>query len=340
MKITDQPIAFLRTALMGALVLSACTSSPPSRTGVAGQTGQGSGGNTGTAGGAAGNSSPGVGGGGTTGGAGQGAAGSAGAGAGVAGVTGGAGSAAGAGGGAAGAADAGAGTTGADAAAGTSGTSDGGVSSGSVMLSYMDCDTTAVPSPNAPGSNECDFQQQSFEFETDMGYPTTTLELTTWGKAFTAARIDNCHPYCFKRNLMLTVDMEGDADASKSRGEVVLDYPKDVIPLPTAFGRFLIIWVYMDGPDTMFQAQAVLRTVNNGVTAYAVGPSTTTPVTVVAKKWYEFRVPTLGNNDFGGAAMAMNVTGLGVRIWPKTPLTAGQTWKGRAYLDHMQISKR
>lgn len=208
-------------------------------------------------------------------------------------------------------------------------------------ISYVACDGTAVPSPNAAGSNECDWQQQSFEFETDMGYQATTLEITPWGKAFSAPRIDNCHPYCFKRNLTLNVDMEGDAaDPTKSQGEVVVDYPQDVIPIPSAFNRFLIIWVWLDGPDGNFQTQAVLRTLNGGKVAYVVGPNVTTPATMIAKKWYEFRVGSLANMDFGGAAAAMNVTGLGVRIWPKTPLAAGQSWKGKVYLDHMQISLR
>ena len=140
--------------------------------------------------------------------------------------------------------------------------------------------------------------------------------------------------------------MEGDAaDKTKSQGEVVMDYPQTTgLPFPSANGSLCASAMRLDVPrrppaaelpGAMIQAQMVRTTKATGVIAYVVGPSTTTPATLMAKKWYEFRVGSLGGTDFGGPDMVKNVTGLGAyppHDAPRRPAKPGRAaW---SYLDH------
>jgi hypothetical protein len=200
---------------------------------------------------------------------------------------------------------------------------------------------TPTPSPNAAREIECDFLQQSLDFEDKFGFgsPANSIKVTSFGTALGNWAINNCGPYCYAKNLTINVDIVGGSQAQE-QGEVIVEFPATGanLPIPNAVGRTLIAWIRLDGtvaPPTTFPitAQIVLETSGGIVT----GPSKLmNPAFQNWLQWQnaEFKT-TITATTFSGPPV--NVTGIGFRITGPANLAAGQAWHGLAYIDHLQV---
>jgi hypothetical protein len=334
-------------ATLAVLALGACTSSEPSRTGVAGMTGAaGAAGATATAGttGTAGS----TGGGGTTEPAGTtGMAGSTGTAGSAGGTTGGNGGAGGATGGSGGAAAGATGTL--DAGSGGATISDAGANSdGSFTLppgvAGRTLPTCATPKPSPVPSkkptNECDYLLQSVDFEDMWSYatPADSIRITNFGTALGYFEINKCSPYCFSKALTIGVDIVGGGDAKALQGEVIVKFPAmgPGLPIMTAVGRDSLAWIQLDGPTAPpFKIMAQLVVENStgvipGVESREVGYADW-----LGYQKAEFKYFSVTDKTF--SAPPVNVTGIGFRIMAPANLPKGMEWHGVLIIDHLQL---
>jgi hypothetical protein len=246
---------------------------------------------------------------------------------------------------------AGAGSVGTGGGAGTRGGSGG---SSSVSTGTPPTCATPTPSPNDARAGECDYLQQSIDFEDKFSYPTTLADvrITNFGSAFGQTAINNCSPYCYDKNLTVGVDIVGGGSAAQVQGEVIVEFPKTGTGLPITVAdmtRNSLAWISFDGPSKPafeIDTQLVIET--------AMGP---TP-SVESKPFFKsggnlapfgpFNVTNNYSYDNGSEfkyfavtsangfpTPLTNVTGIGFRITAKA--SAGQEWHGVAYIDHLQV---
>jgi hypothetical protein len=187
---------------------------------------------------------------------------------------------------------------------------------------------------------ECDVEEQAIDFDVMAAYgqdrepgydpSTTPVSFTDYGTAFSGSAVQECHPYCYKGNLTLGLDLLAGAESSL-RGEVLFAFPNTVAPIANASGRLSLGWIYVDGPalpaGTKLTVQMVLKN-DKGV---ALGNG---PIDATVKKWIEFKYFPIQNGF--QAADLMNVTHIGFRA-TLTPLAAAQDWHGVIYADHFQL---
>jgi hypothetical protein len=348
---------FFFAATLTILSLGACTGSEPSSTGAAGSgptgtagsgaAGTGAAGTTGAAGsGAAGTGAAGSGAAGT-GAAGTGAAGTGAAGTGVAGTgaagTGAAGTTGAAGAGVAGTGAAGTGAAGSGAAGtGAAGTGAAGAGPNKTPM----CITENVADGENRAKNnyiECDVEDQAIDWDVAANYGTrkpgydpgvTPTSFTDYGTAFTGHAVQLCHPYCYKGNLTIGVELNG-ATPAGLKGEVLFDFPQTglQVPIANAVGRNSLGWIFLDGPalpaGATIQAQMVLKTKAKGVIVANNGM-----LNLKLKQWAEFKYFPI-QQGFAQADL-VDVTSIGFRI---TVTGTTGTWSGVIYADHFQLRK-
>ncbi len=192
-----------------------------------------------------------------------------------------------------------------------------------------------MPSPNASRPSECDYLQQSLDFEDNFGFASPSIKLTNFGTALGAFEIDECGPYCYKKNLTVNVDIVGGGAQAGQQGEVIVEFPAAGadLPITTAIGRGMYAWILLDGPTAppfKINGQVILET----PTGISVGTATKT---LAYQNWLlwqqaEFK-GTVAATTFTGSTD--NVTGIGFRI--TSAPAAGQEWHGVAYIDHLQL---
>ena len=144
--------------------------------------------------------------------------------------------------------------------------------------------------------------------------------------------MQECHPYCYKSNLTLGLDLVAGAEQSL-RGEVLFAFPDTVAPIANASGRNSLGWIYLDGPalpaGTKLTVQMVLKSADKTETALGSGPHDLTP-----GSWYEFKYFPI-QNGFQAADLT-NITHIGFRA-TLTPVGAAQNRSGVIYADHFQL---
>lgn len=224
-----------------------------------------------------------------------------------------------------------------------------------------------TPPPNevggAQGSRpiECDVLLQALDFEDAYSYPSPpgSIKVTTFGNAIGLYEINNCSPYCYAKDLTVGVDIVGGGSQTDLQGEIILEFPSSgpgladggAYPIPVADkSRSIYSWITFDGPakpEFEIDTQLVVETATGIVPA------------VQTRQF--FKPNTTGQNPFGpfnvannysysnGSEFAyapittaagfpnglVNVTGIGFRIVAKA--TAGQSWHGVLYIDHVQL---
>jgi hypothetical protein len=145
--------------------------------------------------------------------------------------------------------------------------------------------------------------------------------------------VQECHPYCYKGNLTIGLDLIAGADASL-RGEVLFGFPPTVAPIAMPSGRASLGWVWVDGPalpaGTKLTLQMVLKSVEKGVVV------ANDVKDVQPKKWYEFRYFPI-DQGFDKANL-VNITHIGFRA-TLSPTAAAADWHGVIYADHFQLRK-
>jgi hypothetical protein len=261
--------------------------------------------------------------------------------------TGGSGITAGTGGGAVG--GGGSGSGGAGGSGGSGGAQGGTGGSGGAPSGTPPTCKTETPSPNGAKPIECDYLLQSIDFEDMHSYasPPASIKVTTFGSAFGQFAINKCSPYCYAKNLTVGVDIVGGADAT-TKGEIIAEFPATGNGLPITMAdanRNILAWITFDGekkPDFEIDTQLVLETATGVVPSVEVKqyfkPGGNAPFGPFSDQSYqqgsEFKYfSAVGNNGFPTAPA--NVTGIGFRIVAKA--TAGQSWHGVAYIDHLQV---
>jgi len=217
-----------------------------------------------------------------------------------------------------------------------------------------------TPPPNDTGGaqgsrpGECDYLLQSLDFEDMYSYSTTTANIKTTG-VFGLYEINDCSPYCYAKNLTVGIDIVGGGSQAQLQGDVIVEFPATGpgLPITTIDGtnanmRDALAWITFDGaaaPAFEIDTQLVVETSAGVVPAVEVKPffenknlAPFGPFSVANNYSYgngsEFKYfPFTSTNGFPNGAM--NVTGMGFRIVAKA--TAGQSWHGVAYIDHMHI---
>jgi hypothetical protein len=195
------------------------------------------------------------------------------------------------------------------------------------------------PNLDASRASECDYLQQSIDFEDAFGFPSPpgSIKLTNFGTALGAFEIDECGPYCYAKNFTVNVDIVGGGTQADEQGEVIFDFPATGagLPIPDGIGRSLYGWILLDGPTAppfKISGQVVLET----TTGIAVG---TQVKTLAYQNWLNWQAAefkfTVAATSFTGSTA--NVTGMGFRITGPANLPAGQEWHGVAYIDHLQM---
>jgi hypothetical protein len=199
----------------------------------------------------------------------------------------------------------------------------------------------------AAGQNtyiECDVEEQGIDFDVMTAYPaprkpgyspeTTPVSFTDFGTAFSGSAVQECHPYCYRGNLTIGVDLVAGAEQSL-RGEVLFAFPPSVAPIPNASGRLSLGWIFLDGPPlpagTKLTAEMVLKSTDKAPVLANKGSLDVTP-----GKWFEFKYFPI--QDGFQAADLMNVTHIGFRV-TLTPAASAQNWSGVIYADHFQLRK-
>jgi hypothetical protein len=212
----------------------------------------------------------------------------------------------------------------------------------------------ATPSPNGARPSECDYLLQSLDFEDTLGYPSPagSIKVTNFGTAFGLFAVNNCSPYCYSKNLTVGIDISG-SDPSSLQGEIIAELPQmdgGGLPITTAdMTRNALAWITFDGaakPPFEIDTQMIVET-TAGVIA-SVEDKTFFKANGNLAPFGPFNVTNNYSYDNGCEFKyfpftsatgfpngAMNVTGIGFRIVAKA--TAGQSWHGVAYIDHLQI---
>jgi hypothetical protein len=189
---------------------------------------------------------------------------------------------------------------------------------------------------------ECDVEDQGIDFDVMAAYPpprkpgydpsTTPVTFTNYGTALTGFAVQECHPYCYKGNLTLGLDLIAGADTSL-RGEVLFGFPPTVAPIAAPSGRASLGWVWVDGPalpaGTKLNLQMVLKNDKGVVVAKETKDG-------VLQKWIEFRYFPI-DESFDKADL-VNVTHIGFRV-SLSPTAAAADWHGVIYADHFQLRK-
>ena len=149
--------------------------------------------------------------------------------------------------------------------------------------------------------------------------------------ALTGSAVQECHPYCYKGNLTIGLDLVPGADTSL-RGEILFAFPPTVAPIVAPSGRASLGWIWVDGPalpaGATLTAQMVLKSNDKGVVV-AKDSLSLTP-----QKWFEFRYFPI-DQGFDKADL-VNVTHIGFRV-TLSGTTAG--YQGVIYADHFQLRK-
>ena len=242
-------------------------------------------------------------------------------------------------------------TVGGAGSAGTSGAGTGGAggaagSAGSGPGKVPTCLTNDVMGGVNRSDNqyiECDVEDQAIDFDVATAYKpprkpgydpsTTPVTFTDYGTAFTGSAVQECHPYCYRGNLTIGLDLIAGSETSL-RGEVLFGFPPTVAPIVDPKGRASLGWVYVDGPalpaGTTLTLTMVLKSTDKGI---VLGSG---PKTMALKNWAEFRYFPI---DSGFAATDLvNITHIGFRV-ALTPVAAAQDWHGVVYADHFQLRK-
>ena len=234
-------------------------------------------------------------------------------------------------------------TTGGSAgAAGSSGS--GGAVGGSGGGKTPTCVTNNVADGVGRAANnyiECDVEDQGIDFDVLAAYPaprkpgydpsTTPVSFTGYGSALTGSAVQECHPYCYKGNLTIGLDLVAGADTSL-RGEILFAFPPTVAPIVAPSGRASLGWIWVDGPalpaGAKLTAQMVLKSNDKGVVVAKDS------LNVTPQKWFEFRYFPI-DQGFDKADL-VNVTHIGFRV-TLSGTTAG--YQGVIYADHFQLRK-
>jgi hypothetical protein len=188
---------------------------------------------------------------------------------------------------------------------------------------------------------ECDVEDQAIDFDVAANYPaprkpgydpsTTPVTISDFGSALTGYEVQQCHPYCYKGNLTIGVDVVP-AIASSLRGEALFDFPPSVSPIVAPAGRASLGWLYLDGPalpaGTTVTAQMLLKSKDKGLLVGSENKK------ITLKTWAEFRYFPI--QQAFNVADLVNVTSIGFRL---TFAGATQEWHGVVYADHFQLRK-
>ncbi len=236
--------------------------------------------------------------------------------------------------------NAGAGTAGAAGSAGSGGGGTGGGGGKAPM-----CLTNGEQDGIDRAKNnyiECDVEDQAIDFDVMANYDAgrkpgydpamTPVTFTDFGTALTGSEVQLCHPYCYKGNLTIGLDLTA-ASAKSMQGEILFGFPATVAPIVAPAGRASLGWVFIDGPALpaggKLTLQMVLKSTDKGL--------------IVAKetkmgelrKWIEFRYFPI-DSTFDKADL-VNITHIGFRV----TLTgaAAPDWHGVIYADHFQLRK-
>jgi hypothetical protein len=190
---------------------------------------------------------------------------------------------------------------------------------------------------------ECDVEDQAIDFDIATAYKpprkpgydpmTTPVTFTDFGTALTGFAVQECHPYCYRGNLTLGLDLIAGSEKSL-QGEVLFGFPPTVAPIVDPKGRASLGWVYVDGPalpaGTTLTLTMVLKSTDKGIVIAKDNK------TMALKKWAEFRYFPI---DQGFAATDLvNITHIGFRV-TLTPAASAQDWHGVIYADHFQLRK-
>ena len=204
----------------------------------------------------------------------------------------------------------------------------------------VDEGTMRATDPKTHG--ECDFEEQSIDFDVAANYPigtktgydpaATPVAFTDFGTAFSGSQTQICHAYCYKGSLTIGLDLLPGSDAS-TRGEALFGFPT---PIANADGRDTLGWIYVDSATplpvgAMLKGQLVLKSSSKGI---LVAKDT---VNVPFAKWQEFKYFHV-NGGFNTADL-VDITSIGFRlsVTPNTAVTAA--WHGVVYADHFQLRK-
>jgi hypothetical protein len=198
---------------------------------------------------------------------------------------------------------------------------------------------TPMKNPNATRPVECDFLQQSIDFEDYFSFPSPpgSIKVTNFGSALGAYAINNCGPYCYAKNFTINVDIVGGGTQAQEQGEVIFAFPSTGagLPIASAVGRSAYGWILLEGPTKpafAISGQLVLETSAGIIT----GPITKA---LAYHDWLQWQMAefkfTIAANSFSGPPT--NVTGIGFRITGPANLAKGQEWHGLAYIDHLQV---
>jgi hypothetical protein len=224
--------------------------------------------------------------------------------------------------------------------------------------------TKPTPPPNEGAGalsrpSECDVLLQALDFEDAYSYPSPpgSIKVTDFGNAFGLFEINNCSPYCYAKDLTVGVDIVGGGSQADLQGEIILEFPSSgpglsdggPYPIPVADKtRSIYSWITFDGPAKPpfeIDTQLVVETATGIVPAVQTRPFFKAngqvpfgPFNVTNNYSYsngsEFAyAPITGANGFPNGLV--NVTGIGFRIVAKA--TAGQSWHGVVYIDHVQL---
>lgn len=232
-----------------------------------------------------------------------------------------------------------AGAGGSAGSAGTGGSASGGSGGGKVPA----CVTLDVEDGVDRGNTnyiECDFEAQGIDFDVMAAYPanrnpgydpsTTPASFTDFGTGFTGSIAHECHPYCWKGNLTIGLDVLAGNEAS-TKGEVLFAFPPTVAPIANAKGRDSLGWVYLDGPAL---PQGTKVTVQMVLKATGKAPVLGTGTHDLPKgQWVEFKYFPI-QQGFADADL-LNITHIGFRA-TVSPAPAAD-WHGVIYADHFQL---
>jgi hypothetical protein len=189
---------------------------------------------------------------------------------------------------------------------------------------------------------ECDVEDQAIDFDVAANYSpprkpgydpsTTPVTITNFGTALTGYEVQLCHPYCYKGNLTLGVDVVA-SQADSLHGEALFDFPPTVAPIVAPAGRASLGWLYLDGPalpaGMTVTAQMVLKSQDKGLLVGSENKK------ITLKTWAEFRYFPI--QQAFNVADLVNVTSIGFRL--TFVATGTQEWHGVVYADHFQLRK-
>ena len=190
---------------------------------------------------------------------------------------------------------------------------------------------------------ECDVEEQAIDFDVATAYKTprkpgydpmtTPVTFTDFGTALTGSAVQECHPYCYRGNLTVGLDLIAGSEKSL-QGEVLFAFPPTVAPIADPKGRASLGWVFVDGPalpaGTTLTLTMVLKSSDKGVVIAKDNK------TMALKNWAEFRYFPIEQGFAVGDLV--NITHIGFRV-TLTPAASAQDWHGVIYADHFQLRK-